>query len=147
MRASILKILIIVSIFIAMQIPCHAGHKITVGVYNFSPLVFTDETGKVQGFFPDILDYIAKKEGWEIKYIPGSWSECLTRIQSGEIDLQVCIASSEERSKLLDFSDYLILDWASVFKKKGSPIQTIFDLKDKRVSVVKSGITTDEFKK
>ncbi|MBF0204326.1 MAG: transporter substrate-binding domain-containing protein [Desulfamplus sp.] len=152
MKNSISKQLIIVFVFIAMlfiaiPIPCHAGQNITVGVYNFSPLVFTDDTGKAQGFFPDILDYIAKKEGWEIKYIPGSWSECLTRIQNGEIDLQVCIASSEERSKLLDFSDYLILDWASVFKKKGSQIQTIFDLNDKRVSVVKSGITTDEFKK
>lgn len=71
MRDSILKILIVVSIFIAMQINCHAGQKITVGVYNFSPLVFINGTGEVQGLFPDILNYIAAKEGWEIKYIQG----------------------------------------------------------------------------
>lgn len=125
----------------------NGGQKIKVGVYNFKPLVFIDENGRASGFFPDILDYIALKEGWEITYITGSWSECLSRIQSGEIDLQTAIAYSKEREDKLNFSEYLIMDWASVFKQKGSSINTIFDLKDKVVSVVKSGITTDEFKR
>ncbi|MBF0389807.1 MAG: transporter substrate-binding domain-containing protein, partial [Desulfamplus sp.] len=124
------------------------NNKIKVGVYNFNPLVFIDETGKASGLFPEILNYIAEKEDWEIIYIPGSWSESLERVESGEIDLSICIAHTPEREAKLDFTkDYLILDWASVFKHKGSNIQTIFDLQDKTVSVLKSGVTTDSFKR
>ncbi len=125
----------------------NATQKIKVGVYNFKPLVFIDDMEKAQGFFPDILEYIAEQEGWEITYVPGSWSECLNRVENGEVDIQVAIAYSAKRAVNLDFSSYLIMDWASVFKHKGSPIQTIFDLQDKTVSVVKSGITTDDFKR
>ena len=125
----------------------YAAQKISVGVYDFKPLVFI-ENGGAEGFFIDFLNYVAEKEHWEITYITGSWNDCLTRIETGKTDLQVAIAYSDERAKKLDFTDdYLISDWASVFKQKGSPIQTIFDLKDKTVSVVKGGITTDNFKK
>ncbi len=125
----------------------YTAQKISVGVYDFKPLVFIDNGG-AEGFFIDFLNYVAEKEKWEITYISGSWNDCLTRIENGKIDLQVVIAYSDERAKKLDFTDdYLILDWASVFKQKGSPIQTVFDLKDKTVSVVKGGITTDNFKK
>ncbi|MBF0411999.1 MAG: transporter substrate-binding domain-containing protein [Desulfamplus sp.] len=134
-------------LFLLYQSDCNAGQKIRVGVYNFKPLVFIDENGNASGFFPDILNYIAEKEGWEITYIHGSWSECLSRVETGEVDIQTAIAYSEKRDEMLDFSEYLIMDWSSVFKQKGSSIQTIFDLKDKKVSVVKSGITTDDFKR
>ncbi|MBF0376820.1 MAG: transporter substrate-binding domain-containing protein [Desulfamplus sp.] len=124
------------------------NNKIKVGIYNFNPLIFVDETGKASGLFPEILNYIAEKEDWEIIYIPGSWSDSLERVEKGEIDLSICIAHTPEREAKLDFTkDYLILDWASVFKQKGSNIQTIFDLQDKTVSVLKSGVTTDSFKR
>ncbi|MBF0259706.1 MAG: transporter substrate-binding domain-containing protein [Desulfamplus sp.] len=146
-KANYILILSVLALLFLSHMPdANAGQKIKIGVYNFSPLVFIDDTGTASGFFPDILNYIAQKEDWEITYIPGSWSECLTRIENKEIDLQVSIAYSAKRAEQLDFSDYLIMDWATVFKQKGSPIQTIFDLQDKTVSVVKSGITTDNFK-
>ncbi|MGD9733228.1 MAG: transporter substrate-binding domain-containing protein [Desulfamplus sp.] len=132
---------------LSYTVDSNGGQKIKVGVYNFKPLVFIDENGRASGFFPDILNYIALKEGWEITYITGSWSDCLRRIETGEIDIQVSIAYSKEREAALNFSKHLIMDWASIFKQKGSSISTIFDLKNKVVSVVKSGITTDDFKR
>lgn len=148
MKKRYISILIFLTLLsISYTADSNAGQKIKVGVYNFKPLVFIDEAGRASGLFTDILDYIALKEGWEITYIPGSWSECLSRIEAGEIDIQVAIAYSKEREINLSFSEYLIIDWASVFKQKGSDIQTIFDLQDKVVSVVKSGITIDEFKR
>ena len=131
------------------QYPAHssAAQQITVAVYNSKPLLFIDETGQAQGFFIDVLNHIAQQADWEMTYLPCAWNDCLARMEHGEIDLLANIAQSPEREKTMDFTaDYLILDWATVFKQKGSAIQTIFDLQDKTVSVLKNAITTTEFK-
>ncbi len=126
----------------------HSSEELKVGVYNFEPLVFIDENGEAQGLFIDVLNYIAEKEGWKISYVPGSWNECLTRLNDGKIDLLGSIAYSEQRAKKLDFTnEFLFLDWGLVYKRKGSPIETIFDLEGKKVSVLKGSIYTIGFKK
>ena len=147
-RLSKNRIYIMVSVVFCLVsfFPFHSLAKTTlkVGIYNFEPLVFIDEKGKGKGLFVDILNYIAEQEKWNIRYIPGSWNECLTRLIDGEIDLLGSIAYSEERAEKLDFTDnFLFLDWGLVYKKKGVPIKTIFDLEGKKISVLKGSIYTD----
>jgi len=64
-----------------------AGKKIKVGIYQNKPKVFLDSTGKAQGFFIDIFNYIASKEGWQIEYLPATWESNLLKLKQGEIDL------------------------------------------------------------
>ena len=138
----VLGILLIPKIFLGETHPV-----IKVGIYNFNPLVFINEAGEGDGFFIDILKHIAEREHWEVEYIPGSWNESLDRLVRNEIDLLPSIAYSEERARKLDFTaDNLFLDWGLVYKPKGSPILTIFDLQDKTVSVLRSSIYTTGFK-
>jgi len=140
-------LLIILCCILFFPFHSNANSELKVGVYNFEPLVFIDENGNAKGLFIDVLNYIAEKEKWDIRYIPGSWNECLTRLIDGKIDLLGSIAYSEQRAEKLDFTkEFLFLDWGLVYKKKGSPIETILDLEDKKISVLKGSIYTIGFK-
>ena len=60
--------------------------EITVGYYENKPLIFQNEQNIADGFFADIIRYIAGEEDWELNYIYGTWNENLERLKSGEID-------------------------------------------------------------
>ncbi len=47
---------------------------------------YKDNKGIVSGVYPDILNYIAKKENWKLEYVYGTWEEGLARLKKGEID-------------------------------------------------------------
>jgi len=61
------------------------GRIVTVGVYENAPKIFTDESGKPAGIFIDIIEDIAQKEGWALRYQSGAWGEGLDRLEKGEI--------------------------------------------------------------
>jgi PAS domain S-box-containing protein len=127
--------------------PSHAESVIRVGVYDFAPLVFVNEEGKPAGLFVDVLEYVAKQEGWRIEYVPGTWDQCLKRIEQGEIDLITCIGYSKQRSERIDFTkDFLFVDSGRVYQRAGGDIDSIFDLEGKRVAVLKGSIYTSGLK-
>jgi len=65
---------IFLTAFVPLSSAEDAGEErtILVGTYENSPKIYTDEQGKTAGLFPDILDYIAELEGWEIRYVHGT---------------------------------------------------------------------------
>ena len=54
---------------------------------NYPPFTFVDETGKAKGFDVDVVDWIAKKYGWEVVHKPWDWSTIVTALEKGEIDI------------------------------------------------------------
>jgi hypothetical protein len=50
---------------------------VTVGVYENAPKIFTSESGKPAGIFVDIIEQIAKIEGWNLRYVSGTWGDGL----------------------------------------------------------------------
>ena len=109
-------------------------------------VVFKDAEGKVKGIYVDILDKIAAQEKWKIEYVFGSWEQCLDRLKSGEVDLLVDIAYSEDRSNFYDFThEYLISNWGRAYAKKNSGVQSILDLKGKTIAGVTNDIYYLEF--
>jgi PAS domain S-box-containing protein len=114
---------------------------IKVGVYENEPKIFTDENGKPSGFWPDIIEYIASQEGWEIQWVHGTWQECLERLQNNEIDIMPDVAYSEDRAAVFDFSQETVyVSWSRVYAQKGSSIQTIPDLSGKSIAILKNSI-------
>lgn len=93
--------------------------------------------------FPDILASIAAKHGWELQYVPGTWSQCLERLESGEIDIMVDVAYSEERAKKYLFNDEsLLTNWGVIYTSADVYVHGIEDLKGLRVAVMKNSIHT-----
>lgn len=118
---------------------------VTVGVYENAPKIFTSN-GKPSGIFVDIIEQIAKSEGWNLRYVRGTWAEGLDRLAKGEIDLMPDVAYTTDREKIYSFHKIPVLSvWSQVYARKGSGIQSILDLNGKRVAALERTIQLETF--
>lgn len=124
-----------------------AEELIRVGVYEYYPLIFTEDD-KVKGLYADVLEHIAKKEGYTLQYVKGTFNEGLKRLERGEIDVMTAIVFSPERERLYDFNtEAVFTDWGVLYKRKGLNVDSILDVEDLTVAVEKSDIYGEYFKK
>jgi len=120
---------------------------VKVGVYDNPPILFKDDNGKYKGLSIEVLEYIASEEGWNLEYVPCSWNECLEKLEDGKIDLQVYIAFSKKRARKYDFTnETLFSNWGLVFSQYGSDIESILDLNQKTVALLKKAIHNTAFR-
>ena len=119
---------------------------VKVGIYKNKPKVFVDSAGEPQGFFIDILNYIASKEGWQLDYVTSTWEKNLEKLEKAEIDLLLDIAKSEGRAESFDFNNEIIFsNWAIVYVQEDSKTQSILDLKGKNIAAMKGDISYEDF--
>jgi hypothetical protein len=52
-----------------------ANKTVKVGIYQNKPKVFVNSAGEPRGFFIDILNHIASKEGWQLDYVSSTWEK------------------------------------------------------------------------
>ncbi len=143
-----LRYLISLSLLICLGIPSAqaADRTVTVGVYENEPKVFTSKDGRPSGIFIDIIENIARSEGWKLKYVSGTWAEGLDRLSKGEIDLMPDVAYTSEREKIYSFhKDPVLSIWSQVYAPKGSNIRSVLDLNGKRVAALENTIQLESF--
>lgn len=122
------------------------SRTVSVGVYENEPKVFIQASGKPAGIFIDIIEQIAKTEGWKLRYVPGTWSQGLDRLAKGEIDLMPDVAYTADREQLFAFHKVPVLSsWSQVYARKGLNIQSILDLQGKRVLVLEDSVQQETF--
>lgn len=120
---------------------------VRVGIYENSPKVFTSDAGRPAGIFIDVIEHIARQEGWQIQYVHGSWKECLGLLEKGEIDLLPDVAYTSERDKIFSFHRIPVLSsWFQVYARKGSGIRSILDLNGKKVAVLDGSVQQETFR-
>ncbi len=119
----------------------HQGERgVRVGYIDNSPLVFRGRDGKPKGLSLDILEHVARKEGWRLEYRNCLWQDCLAKLEKGEVDLVSDIAFSRERAKRFHFTaETLVRSWGVVVSRTGD-IGSILDLEGKTVAVMAEGI-------
>jgi len=117
-----------------------------VGVYENSPKIFFDESGKPAGIFIDIIENIAKSENWNLEYVKGTWGGGLTRLENNQIDLMPDVAYTSSRDKVFDYHDEPVLsDWFQVYANQGNKINSIVDLDGKHVLVLEHSVQHETF--
>ncbi|MEA3544277.1 MAG: transporter substrate-binding domain-containing protein [Thermodesulfobacteriota bacterium] len=123
-----------------------SAQPVKVGVYENKPLVYRDANGEFQGLTIDVLRYVAKQEKWDLQFVPGSWSECLERLEAGEIDLQVAIAVSAAREKLFNFPEQtLMTNWGRLYRHPDTAIDSLLALDGKMVALLGKDIHASVF--
>jgi signal transduction histidine kinase/CheY-like chemotaxis protein/HPt (histidine-containing phosphotransfer) domain-containing protein len=118
-----------------------AGRTVTIGLYENAPKVFTAPNGQPAGLFVELIEAIAAKEGWRLRYVRCEWADCLKRLEEGQIDLMPDVAFSTERARRFSFHRVSVANsWSQVYAHPDIVIQELADLAGMRVAVLEGGI-------
>ena len=161
MKSKIFKIVTILSLFMLM-LSCGSknteGSKTETASENkdvkkyvigsdvaFAPFEFKKD-GKYEGIDIDIVNAIAKLEGFEVEWKHMDFSGIIGSIQSGQLDGGIAgMTINDERRKTVDFSDpYYDTGIVGIVKADNNTINSPDDFKDKRIAV-KKGTTGAEY--
>lgn len=138
------KLLLVVSVLMGLLlVGCGAKkeeakiQKVYVGTNaEFAPFEFL-EGDKVVGFDMDIINEIAKLQGFEVQVQNQAFDGLLPALQAKKIDLIIAgMTVTEERQKAVNFSDsYYTASQVIIVPKANDAIKTFDDLKGKNVGV------------
>lgn len=103
------------------------------------------ENGRIVGVDPDVVREIARRNGYSVIIEDMPFDSIIAAIQLGKADVAASgISVTEERKKVVLFTDAYITAGQSIIVKKDSPIKSADDLKGKRIGV-QQGTTGDIF--
>ncbi|MBT7582698.1 MAG: transporter substrate-binding domain-containing protein [Kordiimonadaceae bacterium] len=97
---------------------------IKVGVDpTIAPQELIDENGNISGIAGDYLDIIAEKLNIEFEWAGSrNWSEALSMVQNGEVDMLTTVVSTPSRREYLLFTEKYTLNPNVIFTKTGGNI-------------------------
>lgn len=114
---------------------------------QFAPFEFTNSSQKFVGIDVDILDAIAKDQGFEYKLNSLGFDAALIAVQSGQADGVIAgMSITDERKQKFDFSDPYYQADVTMAVAKGSSIKSFDDLKGKKVAI-KTGTNGGDYAK
>ena len=104
-----------------------------IGIWDDYPLAYVKDN-KAAGIYVDLLDEIAKKEGWKIFYRYYKWEDLFPALARGQIDCLGPIADTKSRRHEFTFnSEAFFQNWGVIVSKK--TISSIFDLEGKTIGI------------
>jgi ABC-type amino acid transport substrate-binding protein len=134
-----------VYIFILLLLFCsilRAEKQILVPVFDNYPNIFTNKDGKADGIFIELIKEIAKRENWQLNFVPMSFNEALNKARENKSVLLCGLQHTFERSQFLEYNKVpVLISWSSLSIKANSKINDIIDLQDKPIGIVKSVVS------
>jgi len=126
--------------------PQSGQRVVTVGLYENAPKIYTGPDGRPAGLFAELLDAMAATEGWQLRYTPCKWADCLARLEQGQLDLMPDVAFSSERAQKFDFHHVSVASsWSQIYSHPQLKVITLADLAGKRVAILQGGIQQSFF--
>jgi glutamine transport system substrate-binding protein len=113
---------------------------------SFVPFEMMDqETGEMVGFDMDILSEVAKRAGFDYDLNTMDFNGIIPALQTGNADVAIAgITITEEREKIVDFTDPYYDSGLRILVPSGSSAADIDDLKGKKIGT-KVGSTSYDF--
>ncbi|BDU70004.1 hypothetical protein GETHOR_21050 [Geothrix oryzae] len=120
---------------------------VKVAVFTHVPAISMDAEGQAQGFYVDMLKEVAEREGWDLRFVPGTWQEGLDRAQSGEVDLLTSVGHAPEREAYLDYGRMPSFTvWSILYAHPRAGIHTILDVRDRRIALMRGDVNGEHFR-
>ena len=102
---------------------------------TFPPMEFVKD-GQRTGFDVDLVEALGKEMGRKIEWIDIDFKGLIPALQSGRADMAMsAIYITDDRRKVVDFSDPYYAGGLVVLTKKEGPIKSLKDLDGKKVAV------------
>ncbi len=111
---------------------------------TYPPFEFHDKTGALVGYDIDLVNAVAEKMGKEVKWVDMAFDGLIPALLTNKIDMvAACMSVTSERSKKVNFSEPYIITYSAFVTPSGNDtLNTLEDLKGKKVSV-QLGTTED----
>jgi len=110
----------------------------------YAPFESQNEKGEIVGFSVDLLNAVAAKGGFEIKFVNTPWEGIFNALAQGDRDLLISsITITDERKQTMDFSQPYFDAYQLIAVKATSKVTKFDDLKKLKVGV-QTGTTGDE---
>ena len=123
--------------------------KITIGIKtDYRPFGFIDEEGKNVGLEVDIAHYLTKEllgEESKVEFVPVVASNRIEFLKQGKVNLVIATMNdTEDRRKVIDFSENYYASGTGLLTKKDSGIASWDDLKGKTVCGIQGSFYNKE---
>ncbi|MFT0532750.1 EAL domain-containing protein [Castellaniella hirudinis] len=137
---------------IQLALPLAAGlavgpaqaQTLRIGIYNQKPDVYLGPDNRPAGILGEILNEIARREGWILTAQTCSWQQCMQWLRDGDIDLLPDVYYSAERAKTLGFHHVPALhSWSQMYTRPGGALRAITDLEGLVVAVLAGSAQQD----
>ena len=66
---------------------------------------YVDKNGVRRGYGYELMQALAGYTGWKFEYVKCDWSNCIAKLENGEIDVMGDISYTDERAQRMLFSD------------------------------------------
>jgi len=122
------------------------GREVRVGLYENAPKVYTAPNGRPAGLFVELMDEMARLEGWSVRYVHCEWAKCLEQLEQGGIDLMPDVAFSIDRARRFDFHNVSAASsWSQVYANPVLKVVSLGDLDGMRVAMLDGGVQQSFF--
>ena len=112
-----------------------------MGLEQNPPLSGVSPAGKPEGLFVDLMDAVARQQGWRIDYFSCTLDNCLDMLANHRIDLMAPLAWTPERAKRFRFSrDEVVSNWGVIYGPPNNRINSFLDLQGRTIGVVPDDI-------
>jgi ABC-type amino acid transport substrate-binding protein len=112
---------------------------------DYPPYCFVNENGEADGFSVELFKAAADAVGLKVEIKIGIWNQIRQDLAEGRIDALPLVGRTPEREEVFDFTmPYLSLHGAVFVRKYETGIQSLEDLKNKEIVVMK-GDNAEEF--
>ena len=105
-----LSFVLLLSISNPLVVHSDTIQAIRVGIIDNKPMCFIDDTGKPAGIFVEVIEHVADREGWSLEYVHGTWAILRAKLSSGQIDILLSMAYSDERAQHYSFNKIAVFN-------------------------------------
>ncbi len=95
---------------------------------DYYPYSAVNADNELEGILIDWWNLWAKEAGVEVAFVPTDVQGCIDKIINNEVDIIAGLFFTEERAKLLDYSDYIMRMRSVLYVEKGLKANTINEL-------------------
>ncbi len=124
------------------QTDAHGRTIVVRGERNDPPYEFEGEHGP-DGFNVELFRAVAKAAGLEYELRLGAWDKIRLELENGRIDALTCMSYSAKRNQNVEFTSPHNIITHSLFVRRGSPVQTLADLRGREIIVQRGDIMHD----
>lgn len=119
-----------------------SGKVLTVAVNaNMMPFSYVDDKGHAVGFDVDVMNQVAKNQGYQVEYKILPWQQMFTSVENGESDVAISgISYNDNRASKYSLSDpYAYVPMAVLYFDGKATVNKFEDIKGLRLGVQRGG--------